>query len=270
MGYYGVSNIVGGHEQYVAEANAPKHKSQMDKDDFLKLLVAQLNHQDPLNPMEDTEMTGQLAEYSSLEQLTNVNTTLDTMLEQTAKDQMTTAVSFIGKSVSAKGYNVTKEGDQVSTITYNLGEAVTQLKVNIYDESGDIVRTDLLGSKEPGIFEYAWDGKDDSGNIVADGTYSVGMLGEDVDGQQVMVQTEVSGEVTGVVAEESGYYLRLKDGRYVNFNFVTEVVSESKIDGGEDPGGESDGDGENNDEENGDETDTGDESGNTDDTGTGA
>lgn len=243
MAYYGVSNIVGGYEQYTAEANAPQHKSQMDKDDFLKLLVAQLNHQDPLNPMEDTEMTGQLAEYSSLEQLTNMNTTLDTMLKQTAADQMSTAVSFIGKSVSAKGYTLTKGDGQVSTISYNLGEAVSQLKVNIYDTNGDIVRTDLLGSKEPGVFEYAWDGRDDKGNLVPDGTYSVGMLGEDVDGQQVMVQTEVSGVVTGVVAEDTGFYLRLKDGRYVNFNFVNEVVAETAIDNNENTDNTNTGDG---------------------------
>lgn len=253
MGYYGVSNIVGGYEQYRAEADAPTHKSQMDKDDFLMLLVAQLNHQDPLDPMKDTDMTGQLAEYSSLEQLTNMNTTLDTMLQQSQSDQMTTAVSFIGKSVTANGYNVTKSDTQVSTISYNLGEAVSSLKVNIYDSEGDIVRTDLLGSQEPGVFEYAWDGRDDNGNLVANGTYSVGMLGEDVDGQQVMVQTQVSGVVTGVVSEDSGYYLRLADGRYVNFNFVTEVVSETQIDNGGDSETDSGSDG----------TDTGDTSGDT-------
>lgn len=233
MGYYGVSNIVGGYEDYVAKANQPEHKSQMDKNDFLMLLVAQLNHQDPLNPMEDTDMTSQLAQYSSLEQLTNMNTTLESMLQQSTEERMNTAVGYIGKSITANGYSVTKTDTQVSSIHYNLGESVTSLKVNIYDSDGDIVRTDSLGSQEPGVFEYDWDGRDDAGNLVDNGTYSVGMLGEDVDGQQVMVQTQVSGLVTGVVAEDSGYYLRLADGRYVNFNFVTEVVAENQIDGDE-------------------------------------
>ncbi|MGE4292527.1 MAG: flagellar hook assembly protein FlgD [Desulfovibrio sp.] len=265
MAYSGVSNIVGGYEKYVAEQAAPKDKTQMDKNDFLMLLVAQLNHQDPLNPMEDTEMTGQLAEYSSLEQLTNMNTTLESMLAQSTADQMTTAVSFIGKSVVANGYNVTKSDTQVSTISYNLGEAVSSLRVNIYDSEGDIVRTDLLGSQKPGVFEYAWDGRDDNGNLVANGTYSVGMLGEDVDGKQVMVQTQVSGVVTGVVTEDSGYYLRLEDGRYVNFNFVTEVVSEKTIDNGDDS---KDGSGDDSEEDSGEDsgdTDTSDNTDNTDD-----
>ena len=232
MSYYGVSNIVGGYEDLVAEQNAPTHKSQMDKDDFLKLLVAQLNHQDPLNPMEDTEMTGQLAEYSSLEQLTNLNTTAESLLEQNAANQMTTAVSFIGKSVTAKGYTVTKDDGNVSKISYNLGESVAQLTVNIYDTDGNIVRSDLLGSKQPGIAQYNWDGRDDKGNLVPDGTYSVGMLGQDINGKQVMVTTEVSGVVEGVVAENGGYYLKLKDGRYVNFKFVTEIVTENALDNG--------------------------------------
>lgn len=225
MGYVGTSHITSGYDTLQAEQNAPDHKSSMDKDDFLKLLVAQLNHQDPLNPMEDTEMTGQLAEYSSLEQLTNLNTSMDALLEQNTNNELYTAVSFIGKTVKAEGYNISKTGDVTSTVHYSLGEAVANVTVNIYSPEGDIVRTEIIGSKQPGVYEYVWDGKNENGETMADGVYSIGMIGEDSEGEQVMVKTDVSGVVSGVVSENGKHYLKLEDGRYMDFAFVTEVVA---------------------------------------------
>lgn len=227
MGYN--SSITGQYEIQQAQDAAPKAKSEMDKNDFLKLLLAQLNHQDPLSPMEDTDMTSQLAEYSSLEQLTNLNTSMDKMVDQTGTDDMYTAVSFIGKTVKAEGYAVSKATDSVSTLHYSLGEAVSDLTINVYSPEGDIVRTESLGSKQPGTFEYQWDGKDANGNAVADGTYSIGILAQDTAGKPVMVKTEVSGEVKGVVTENGSQYLRLDDGRYVNFAFISEVVASDAV-----------------------------------------
>lgn len=227
MGY--TSSITGQWEIEQAEASEPTHKSEMDKDDFLKLLLAQLNNQDPLSPMEDTDMTSQLAEYSSLEQLTNLNESMDTLVAQTGTDDMYTAVSFIGKTVKAEGYAVSKEGESVSTLHYSLGEAVSNLTVNVYSPEGDIVRTENLGSKQPGTFEYQWDGKDEDGNDQADGTYSIGILAQDTSGQAVIVQTEVSGVVEGVVSENGNQYLRLDDGRYVNFAYISEVVASDAV-----------------------------------------
>ncbi len=223
MGY--TSSITGQYELYQAEQDAPSHKSEMDKDDFLKLLLAQLNHQDPLNPMTDTDMTSQLAEYSSLEQLTNLNTSMDTLVQQTSKDDLFTAVSFIGKTVKAEGYAISKASDSISTLHYSLGEAVSDVTVNIYSPEGDIVRTEILGSKQPGVYEYIWDGKNENNVDQPDGTYSIGILAQDVQGHPVIVKTEVSGVVKGVVTEDGHQYLRLDDGRYINFSFISEVVA---------------------------------------------
>ncbi|MBU1247219.1 MAG: flagellar hook assembly protein FlgD [Proteobacteria bacterium] len=224
MGYSNA--ITGQYEIYQAEQEESNlSKSSMDKDAFLTLLLAQLTNQDPLNPMEDTEMTSQLAEYSSLEQLTNLNESMDTLVAQTSKDDMFTAVSFIGKTVKAEGYAVTKAEDSISTLHYSLGEAVSDLTVNIYSPDGDIVRTEILGTKQPGTYEYKWDGKNEKGVDQADGTYSIGILAYDTTGRPVIVQTEVSGEVKGVITEDGVQYLRLDDGRYINFGYITEVVA---------------------------------------------
>lgn len=222
--YSGASYILGGAEALQTASNTPKASSDLSKDDFLTLLVAQLSHQDPTNPVDDKEFTGQLAQFSSLEQLTNINSGIQSLVDAKGQDDMFTAVGFIGKSVKAEGYNVSKSGDDVSTIYYGLGESVSDIQVNIYDADGNIVRSEMLGSRGSGSYEYHWDGLDSSGDEVPDGTYSVGMLGEDADGKSVMITTEMAGEVGGVVSSDGTQYLRLTDGRYVNFSNITEIV----------------------------------------------
>lgn len=200
-------------------------KSNLNQADFLTLLVTQLTHQDPMNPMDDKEITSQLAEFSSLEQLTKVNTQIETIIAANNRQELYTAVGFIGKEVKAAGYQLAKEGEDVSTIYYGLGETVTNLTINIHDKDGDIVHSKIIGAKNSGYYEYEWDGKDVNGNSMADGTYSVSITGEDVNGKSVYVKTDISGVVSGVVNENGEQFLRLKDGRYVKFTNVTEIVS---------------------------------------------
>lgn len=255
MGYVDTGHILGQHERYLAESNSPKQEKSMGQDAFLKLLVAKLTHQDPMNPMEDEEMTGQLAEFASLEQLTSINKGIETLTVAQGRTDMLNAVSYIGRHVRASGYNISKGGTTISKIFYGTGEALGKVKINIYDKDGAIVRTEELEAKQPGSYEYQWDGKDDTGATLPDGTYSVGILGEDKDGKPVMVRTEMAGEVSGIVHENGQSFLRLKDGRYISFANITEVVNAGSgeepndpddpddPDNGDDPDANNDGDG---------------------------
>ncbi len=204
---------------------APESKSDLGKDDFLTLLVAQISHQDPLNPMEDTEFTSQLAEFSSLEQLTNISKGVDTMNSGTARQEMLGAVSFIGKQVRADGYTLSKEGENVSTLYFDLDEPMAGGYINVFDSSGGLVRTDPLGAAQAGSYEYIWDGKDYSGNSMPDGVYFTAMAAEGTSGQPVLISTDVSGIVAGVQTDGSTQFLRLSDGRMVNFMDIKEVVN---------------------------------------------
>jgi len=225
MGYVDSTGyLLGQQEAYLAASNTPEHSDSLDQDDFLTILVAQLTNQDPLSPMEDTDMTAQLAQFSSLEQLTNINTNIQALGDTMGHSDLLNAVSFIGKEVKADGYNISLEDGNASTIYYGFGEPVSGITMNIYDSDGAIVRTVEIGSKEAGTYQYEWDGKNEAGNLLPDGTYGVGILGTDVDGGAVLVQTEVSGVVDAVVNEDGTQYLRLKDGRYLNFLNVTEIV----------------------------------------------
>ncbi len=216
--------ILGQQEARLTASNTPEHKTEMDRDDFLTILVAQLTHQDPLSPMEDTQMTSQLAEFSSLEQLTNINDGINGLGVNMKQQDMLSAVSFIGREVKAEGYKISKEEGNTSSIYYGFGEAVSKITMNIYDDEGAIVRTVDLGSKQAGSYQYEWDGKNEGGQNMPDGIYGVGIIGEDIDGKPVMVQTEISGTVDAVVNEGGTQYLRLKDGRFLSFLNVKEIV----------------------------------------------
>jgi len=225
MGYVdSTGQILGAQESRLAASNTPQHKSSMDQDTFLTILVAQLTHQDPLNPMEDTQMTSQLAEFSSLEQLTNINDGIKNLSDSTQQTDMLSAVSFIGKEVKAEGYKISLDEGNASTIYYGFGEPVSKIMMNIYDSEGAIVRTVDLGSKQPGTYQFEWDGKNEGGQDMPDGQYGIGILGEDAEGKHVMVQTEISGKVDAVVNEGGTQFLRLKDGRFISFLNIKEVV----------------------------------------------
>ncbi|WP_291328555.1 flagellar hook assembly protein FlgD [Desulfovibrio sp. UCD-KL4C] len=229
MGYVGYSNLLGRAEADMAASNAPEHKDSLGNEDFLKLLLTQMQNQDPANPMDDKEYMAQLAQFSSLEQLTKVNTSLESMLGNSSQEQMVSAVSFIGKEVKAEGYTVSRLDGKVSKIFYGLGEAVASAFINIYDANQNLIRTEKIGAKGEGTYEFEWDGKDWSGKDAPDGVYSIAMAAEDVNGEPVMIKTEVSGEVTGIVTDNGQQFLHLKDGRYINFLNINEVVSPTVV-----------------------------------------
>lgn len=219
-------NILGRAEQEFGKLQV-KGKSDLGKEDFLTLLVAQLSNQDPMNPTDDKEFVSQLSEFSSLEQLTNISGGIDEMNSSTSRQEMISAVSFIGKDVRANGYGLSKQDGTTSSLYFSMTEPVASGFINIYDPNMNLIRTESIGTKQPGNYEYQWDGKDYKGADLADGVYSVAMYAEGLDGKPVLVSTEVSGKVAGVQTEGTAQYLRLSDGRIVKFTDVKEVVDNS-------------------------------------------
>lgn len=207
------------------DSTTTTHKTSLDQEDFLTILVAQLKYQDPNNPMDDKEMTSQLVQYSSLEQLTKINEGITSLVDANSSTSLQAASDYIGKSIKSTGYNLSVSDGTVSTLYYSLGEAVTDVTANIYDSDGNIIRSESIGSKAIGEYNYVWDGKDVDGNTVTDGTYGVIIKATNADGENVVVQSQISGVVTGVKTASGTTYLELADGRTVDISNVTEVVA---------------------------------------------
>jgi Flagellar hook capping protein len=206
------------------------HSTTLDQEDFMTILLAQLEYQDPNDPMDDKEMAAQLVQYSSLEMLTNINENLTTLVDASSTDTVLSGVNYIGKSIKSTGYNLTVSDGTVSTLYYSLGETVTEATANIYDTDGDIIRSVSLGDKAEGDYTFVWDGLDSDGNTCADGTYGVIINAVNSDGDTVVVQSEISGIVTGVKSSSGTVYLELEDGRTVELSTVTEVVDTATTD----------------------------------------
>lgn len=222
-----VNSSLGPPSSY-ASGGATGKKNQMDKNAFLQLFVAQLRNQDPLNPMSNKDSTAQMAQFASLEQLTNLNTMLKSIGNQLNMAQTTGAAALIGKTVLADGNQLSKKGESVSKVNLDLPRDMENVSVNIHDEEGNIIRTVKLGSLKSGKHDFEWDGKDRDGNAAADGIYKISVVAENKDGKKFLVKTQVEGTVKAVVMEEGKQVLELKDGRKVEYANVWKIFAKSE------------------------------------------
>jgi|APLow6443716910_1056828.scaffolds.fasta_scaffold151680_1 flagellar basal-body rod modification protein FlgD len=150
--------------------------SILGKDDFLKLLITQLRYQDPLEPMKGTEFAAQLAQFSSVEQLSNINTNLTQTL---ATNQLMTqsignslAATMIGKGVKASANEFQFTGTGSAQLGYTLPVAAAEVSVRVYDSTGTLVRTITNAGTDKGDSTVVWDGTNDSGQTMAEGKYT--------------------------------------------------------------------------------------------------
>ena len=193
----------------------------LGKDDFLKLFVAQLRSQNPLNPMDNTEFTAQLAQFSSLEQLSNINTQLHDLLLFQNSLQNTLTNNLIGRRVKIPGNEIyLKENGEIS---YTLQEDVSKVKISIYDSGGGLVKEVNLGQQTSGEKSYVWDGTDNSSNRVPEGHYQVKVEALDDSGNPVNVSTMVYGTVTGITFDNNITYLIIDNTLKIQLSEIKEI-----------------------------------------------
>ncbi len=198
--------------------------SELDQEAFLTLLITQFQYQDPLNPMEDKEFIAQLAQFTALEQSMEMNEKMDQLIQSTDYQTTISISSYIGKEVSARGYGISKEGGNVSLVQYAGDQEMAACSVNILDSNNSVIATVDIGAKASGAHDFYWDGKTSTGAEAPDGVYTVAFSAVNSNGEQVFVDTSVSGRVTGTTFYNGEYYLRLSDGRSVTLSNVREVV----------------------------------------------
>jgi flagellar basal-body rod modification protein FlgD len=183
-------------QQAAATKNDP---SQLGESDFLKLLTTQLQQQDPTQPMDNTAMVAQLAQFSALEQMTNVNTTLTQMLTGQGTALEANAAGMVGKTAIFTTDQVSLVQGKTATITANLSQAATNVTLTIQDGTGQTVRTIGEGACASGNNTFQWDGNDDKGNPLADGNYTAQVLATDINGKSVSLTQNGSAPITGVI-----------------------------------------------------------------------
>ena len=200
--------------------SATKTADIMGKEDFLTLLVAQLQNQDPLNPDDPTEFTAQLAQFSSLEQLYNLNESMAGLTTAQANSEKLSALSLIGKEVSYNGSSFTYEGDPIA-VGYQLDGIASGVTLSLQNADGKTVKTLEAADTElkSGNHFITWDGTDMDGKTVADGTYKIVLSASAASsGGSVAAAALISSEVTGV--DLSNGMLTTKAGEVLFNNLI--------------------------------------------------
>jgi flagellar basal-body rod modification protein FlgD len=195
----------------------------LGKDDFLNLLVTQLRHQDPLSPMESAEFTSQLAQFSSLEQMSNVNSNLEVLQLYQASINNSQAVGFIGKTIKALGNTIGVVDSVADQIHFELDKDASDVIVQIYNSGNKLIKTIKPGGLNAGEQNVTWDGTDNDNNKVPDGTYTFKVIATDTDQKPVSVKTIITALVSGVAFKDNITYL-LAGNQEIPIGSVFEVM----------------------------------------------
>jgi flagellar basal-body rod modification protein FlgD len=167
-------------------------------DTFLQLLTTQLQNQDPLDPLDTNQFTQQLVEFASVEQQVNMNTNLQTLISLQQTTEATSALQFLGSTVTASGNTATLSNATGSPATWSLNAAApATANITITNSSGQTAFTGTT-TLNAGTQTFSWSGQGNSSVIWPDGNYTMTISAVGANGQPVTVSTQVQGVVTGV------------------------------------------------------------------------
>ncbi|MBN1907226.1 MAG: hypothetical protein JW927_19255, partial [Deltaproteobacteria bacterium] len=172
-------------------------EDKLGRDSFLKMFIAQMNNQDPLNPMDISQMSSQLAQYSSLEQLLNINTNLESIESVQNSSNMYQSIDMIGKEVQADSSTLVLDNGKAAKGLFYLGEAA-DCTVHILDENGASIREIDLNALEPGNNEFEWDGFDNNKKLHTSGQFTYEVTAVNNNDDQISVEKTIKGVVTGI------------------------------------------------------------------------
>ncbi len=159
------------YEDYQAQQKNKPTSEQMGQTQFLTLFTTQLKNQNPLDPVKNEAFVAQLAQFSQLEATTAMKTSMQNLVSSLANDRLLGATSLIGKTVAVPDGPVTVTDSTVSQGVVNLPTGADGIKLQVYNDKGILVRTQIIGAQPVGDFTIAWDGMTDGGVAAPNGTY---------------------------------------------------------------------------------------------------
>lgn len=190
---------------------------------FLKLLVTQLNNQDPLNPLDNAQLTSQLAQMSTVSGIEKLNSAFQSLLAQSSSSQVLQSASLIGRTVLVPGSELALTPGAEVPFAVDVSGAAETVKVSITNAAGEVVRNLDMGALPPGVKTLSWDGRADNGAPVAAGVYTVnvGALGGD---SAVAASALSYAKVSSVAQQGNGVSLDLGAGRKASLGDVKLIL----------------------------------------------
>jgi len=207
------------------QVNASSEQQELGRDAFLQLLTTQLNNQDPLDPMDNEAFVAQLAQFSSVEGIKGMQSSLENMVSGMRQDQMMAGASLVGKKVSVEG-GLFEGGNGIKTnASINLESGADAVIVNIYDRTnGNLVFSETLGSQMPGDLKISWEGISNTGEMVASGNYLMS-ASTIINGRQQSIPVSTLSQVKSVKWDPSTQQLSLEvnDGKFVPLSSIARI-----------------------------------------------
>ena len=191
------------------------------EDRFLALLVAQMKNQDPLNPLDNAEVTSQMAQLSTVQGIEDMNATLDALAASMGVNQMAQAANLIGSAVLVPGDSISP-AELENVMGFELSRPADKVTVDIFDAAGGAVRSLDLGPREDGVNLLAWDGLTGSGEAAPDGAYTF-KINATQGGEQVDSTALHLGLVNSVSQNSQGVQLNLADNENVTYADIRQI-----------------------------------------------
>ncbi len=211
-----------------APSSTTNSKSSLGKDDFMKLMISQLKNQDPLNPMDGTAFSAQLAQFSSLEQLTNLNDymkqSIDANAALTQSINNTLITGMIGKEVKVSGSDFAVNGQSSFTLGYKLPADAKSAQIKIYNEAGALIKVIDGAPTGAGSHKLSWDLTDNTGSKVPNGNYKFEVEASNMSGEKMTLDTFKVGLLSGVRFTDKGTVL-IVDGAEYAISDISEVMN---------------------------------------------
>ncbi|MEN9689242.1 MAG: Basal-body rod modification protein FlgD [Pseudomonadota bacterium] len=164
------------YEDYIAKNKVKAPSNTMDQGAFLTLFTTQLKNQNPLDPVKNEAFVAQLAQFSQLEATTAMKTSMEAMVQSLQGDKMLAGASMIGRKVAVPNGPLVLLGGQPIEATVDLPTGAEGVQMQIMDEKGQVVRKQIFGAQAVGAMKLTWDGMNDGGATMPDGTYTMQVL----------------------------------------------------------------------------------------------
>jgi flagellar basal-body rod modification protein FlgD len=191
--------------------NAEKSKDGLAQTDFLKLLMTQVQNQDPMKPQDNGEFLGQMAQFSTVSGLQDMQKSIDNLSNSFVSNQALQASSLVGRLVlvpSEHGNLPPGEGDRFFG-SVEPTQTLKDVSLEITSSSGELIKTMPMGTLTPGMERFSWDGKNNAGEDVSAGEYKISAVGTDDEGNKVGVETHVLAPVDSVTLGRGGEKMQL-------------------------------------------------------------
>jgi flagellar basal-body rod modification protein FlgD len=196
------SDVYKNIQSQYSEKDKPREiKKTLGKDDFLKIMVTQMKNQDPTNAFKAEQMAAQLAQFTSVEQLQNIDQNISKVLGKNKPIENMAMTHLIGKKVTIDKDKFNHTEGKSDQLNFNIPSDVYSLQIDVKNDSGEIVFSKDFGPTKQGSFDFNWDGVRSDLKVASSGNYSIQMDGKDQSGKKIDISARKTAQVMGVSFE---------------------------------------------------------------------